>query len=268
MISNAFSRLANNKLLIVFPIAFDLLALMYSLLFSGFYGESKFSIKFTIDVGMPSIASIIDQQVNFNFMVNGVNFHPSMIEPSLQLILLLIIGLLITAFLQAGYIGLLKDVALGKTLSFNNFMNYGKKFWISYVIVVSLWIAALVVSFFLLVIPLQSFGMLIFIVLLFTFRILFIYWEFTIIVDNVSVFEGLQKCRVYFTNRTNNLFPILFATLAFNFLLGIFVNAFWNPFILIFFIFIYGYAASGFQIALMLSLYEVKRKIDDQDLSN
>ncbi|OZM56719.1 hypothetical protein CIB95_10890 [Lottiidibacillus patelloidae] len=266
MISNGFNRLSNHKLLIVFPIAYDLLALMYGLLFTGFYGESKVSIKLAIEVGLPSIATIIDQQVNV--MANSLTFYPGMVEPSLQMLLLLAIGLLFTAFLQAGFIGLVNDLTLDKKLTFNNFINYGKKFWISYLVVELVWIAALVLSFLLIVIPLQLFGMLIFIILLFTFRILFIYWEFTIIVDDVSVFEGLRKSRVYFANRTDNLFPIIFAMLAFNIVIGLIVNAIWNPIILILFIFIYGYASSGFQVALMLSLYKVKNNNTEDPESN
>lgn len=63
MIGQAFERLRDSWTLVLYPIAFDLAALWGRIGLFGFHGESKFSLKLTLDAGLPSIANLIDQKL-------------------------------------------------------------------------------------------------------------------------------------------------------------------------------------------------------------
>jgi hypothetical protein len=265
MLSEAFTKLKSNKFLLIFPIGFDFLAFFLGIALIGFYGQSKMTIRFVLDVGMPSVSTLIDQKVNF--MLNGfnLNLNSSFEEISSLIIFSILLSFIIGSFLQAGFIGLLNNTIQAKPLSFSRFITFGKKYWYTYLFIELIWYALLLAAFFLLILPLGILGLIIFGILIITLRIVFIYWEFTVIVDDLSVFDALTQAKIYFANRSRNLISILIYLVGFNLLLSLLVNGLWNPIVLLISIFIYGYVSTGLQLSLMITLYDAKNRVNHFD---
>ena len=250
MIFNAFERLPKALLIFLLPAVLDLAAFVIGTLFFGFHGNSKIAFKLHLDVGIPSVSSLADQQNAV--LVNA--FGPNVFHASAFVLFWAIVFFLIHAFFQGGYIGLLKDCALGRTVTFQRFLEYGGRFFGRFILLEILVLAVTALAMFLLTGILRFLGMLIFLVLFFILRILFIYWEFTVVSDDLSVCEAFVRSRKYFQSRSNTVFAIIGTMLLNNAIFAFLVNAFWNPVPYVLFLLLYDYVASGIQLSLMLSL--------------
>ena len=97
-------------------------------------------------------------------------------------------------------------------------------------------------------------GLIAFMVIFMVLRIAYIYWECTIVADDVGVIEAFSRSKSYFNNRSPELSSIILGILVFNFFFALVVNFLWHPLAVIVLIPIYCYVASGMQLALMMSL--------------
>lgn len=253
MITEAYEKLSRVKGLAMYPIFFDLTAFIIGLAIVGFHGTSKFTLKFSLNTGLPSISNVVDQSL----MANGMIFSTNGAAIPAVMILAFIVFLPLGSFIQGGFIGLLYNlVFVSETVSFREFMNYGKKYWLRFLILQLIIMAVLILGI-LLAIVLSIIGALLFLIGFFILRIHYIYWEFTIVVEDLSVREAFIKSREYFTNRVSDTVSIILSIIGLNLLFGILVNSMWNPVVFFISILAYGYLASGLQIALMMSLQQI-----------
>lgn len=255
MISQAFSILGRNKSLAMYPIVLDLISFLVGIGVTGFHGESKITLKLALDVGLPSISSLLDRQL----MVNGVHF--SLQDPSLPMILVLlfVVFLCIGVFLQGGFIGLLYEAGRGMRISSDMFLTYAKKFWLRFLAL------ELLVFFFmsfaggLLILGLGMLGALLFMIFFLVVRILYLYWEFTIVVEDCGIGEAFTRSREHFRNRVPETTSVIISIIGMNAAFALVVNALWNPLVFIVTLVVYGYVATGLQMALMLTLIEIRK---------
>ncbi|MBO8171622.1 MAG: hypothetical protein H0Z33_07020 [Bacillaceae bacterium] len=258
MISEGFSKLRDHLSLVLYPILFDLLAFVVGIAVSGFPGQSKMTFKFSLNVGLPSISHVLDQ----NVMANGFSISTDGSAVPMLLILLFIIFFIIGAYLQAGFIGLLHEAAKGRETSLDRFMRYAGQYWLTYLGINIIIFLFMIVVGGLLILTLSIAGVMIFLILFLVLRILYIYWEFTVITDEVGLAEAFTRSRAYFRNRTPDTVTVIVAIIGINFLFGLVVNALWNPFVLFLAILGYGYIATGMQLSLMLTLHQILGKGD------
>ncbi len=253
MIGQAFDRLRRSASLVAYPVVLDLLALMLGLAFGGFHGQSRFTLKLSLGVGLPSVSGLLDQ----NVMANGVNI--SLGGPGVPglLLLLTVAFLLLTAYVQGGFIGLLHQAAKDRPVSFGLFQQYAGAFWLRF-----LGILLLVGLFTLaaggLSLILGPAGILLFLMVYLTLRVLYVYWEFTVVVENCGIGEAWGRAREFFRNRTADTTAVILAILASNFAFALVLNGLWSPPVLVLGIFAYGYVATGLQLALMLTLHDIR----------
>jgi hypothetical protein len=253
MITEAYEKLSRVKALALYPIVLDLAAFLIGLAIIGFAGTSKFTFKFSLNPGLPSISDVIDQ----NMMANGLLISTNSASLPMAMVLAFIVFWVIGAFVQAGFIGLLYEVTfVGESISYSDFIMYGKKYWVRFLLLELIVMAFLIVGA-LVSIPFSIFGVLLFLVVFFVLRILYIYWEFTLVAEDCSVGEAFTRSRKNFRSRIPETTNVIISLLLLNLLFGFLVNSMWNPVIFLVAILAYGYLATGLQISLMMSLREI-----------
>lgn len=127
MVNKAFDLLTTRKGLAAYPIAFDLLSFVATALLFGIHMSSQFSLQFAITVGLPSVQDILENQNmahSLNFPLNGLWYMPS------EAILLLIVFLLLRAFVEGGFIGLIRDVVYKRDIDFSVFISYARHYFV------------------------------------------------------------------------------------------------------------------------------------------
>jgi len=249
LIKRAFSALARNYHLVLVPVAMDIVAFFLGLMTIGFWGESKFSFKLTLTVGVPSIGDVLDQ----NFMAGGFTFNTDtgFAGPAL---LIFVLFLIIGAFVEGGFLGLLYELAgKGESPTLKMFAGYGQRFWGRFIGLRLLMLLVMTAGMFAAVL-LNIIGVLAYLVGFIVLRILYIYWEFTIVAEDNGVLDAFHNSRRHFDNRSPELSGIILTIFFANFLAGLIFNMLWTPVFIFAGIFIYGYVATGLQLALMFSL--------------
>ncbi len=252
MISRAFSTLNRNLGLVLVPVLMDLASFALGMMTVGFWGQSKLSLKLALNVGLPSISAILEQNVLAGEITLGLDGA----GPAAATFLLAILFLFLSAFVEAGFVGLLYEVAGEKAPSLDSFVSYGKRFWLRFLglrlLVFAFSIIGILMAMLLSIIGLFAY-MIIFIVL----RVRYIYWEYTMLSEDLNVFDAFRRSRVLFDGRAPELSSIIIAILLANFLVALIINLAWTPVTLLLFIPIYGYVASALQMALMMNKLEL-----------
>lgn len=264
MISKGFERLNQHLSLAAYAIVVDLIGFFITLGLIGFSGENKFTLKFAIETGLPSISSVIDQ----NYATGGINFQligNNAGEITSFVFLTFILFLIIGSWIQAGFIGLLHEVVRHNRGSFGLFMDYARRFFIRMLGLEILIILFMIVTTAILLVLLNIVGAILLIILFIVLRILLIYWEFTIVVEDLGVREAFSRCREHFRNREEHTMQVIIAILLTSMVFGLLVNGLWHPVVLFFAIFGYGYIATGLQVALMFTLHQILQKENQID---
>jgi len=240
------SLLGRNVSLVLIPIVMDLTTFFLGLMTTGFWGESKLTFKLILNVGIPSIAQILEQ----NIMAGALNFNIGQFSSFGVAIILFLVFFIAGAFIEAGFIGLVFELAAKEqSPTLDLFMDYAQRFWVR---MLGLRLIILVITLLgmLLAIPFSILGALAFMIFI-VLRIRYIYWEFTIVSEDMTVAAAFQQSRRYYEHRTPELTNVIIAMVLINFLASLLVNLFWSPLIVFLGIFIYNYIATGLQLALM-----------------
>ncbi|MDD2211353.1 MAG: hypothetical protein PHN71_08570 [Candidatus Cloacimonetes bacterium] len=246
MINRAFSALSRNFYLILIPILMDLTSFIFALVTTGFWGESKVSLKLALDVGLPSISSIFDQ----NVLVSGVNINQTGALPGGIALILVLLFVLLGAYLEAGFIGLLHEVAKDNVPSLDTFVSYAKRFWLRFLgLRLIIFVFSLLGVF--LAMLLSIIGVIAFLVIFLILRIKYIYWEFTMVSEDMGISEAFSRSRMHYENRNPELSSIIISILVANFIAALIVNLLWTPVVVFISIPIYCYVATALQLALM-----------------
>lgn len=106
-----FSLLLKNLGLVLVPVLMDLASFILVLLTIGFVGESTFRITPALTVGVPSIGDILNQKIIYSGLQS---VDQSVLPNQTGIILLILITLVLGAFVNAGFIGLLHETAKKK----------------------------------------------------------------------------------------------------------------------------------------------------------
>lgn len=244
MIDRAFRFVNRNLSLVTIPVLLDLAALLLGLATTGFWGEAQLTFKFIVDVGVPSISNILQQ----NVLAGGSVALGGEIDGAAFFLLLAFF--LVGAFVQGGFIGLLKEGAAAEPPTPGKFFGYGQKFWGRFLIM-RLLVAGVLFLGLMAAMLLSIVGLLAFTVAYIVLRIKFIYWEFTVVAEDLRVIEAFNRSKELFKQRPPELNGVLLAILGVNFLAGLLLNALWHPVMLFLGVFVYAYLGTILQLALM-----------------
>lgn len=253
MIGKAFDRLRRSTSLVAYPVVLDLLALMLGVAFGGFHGHSRFTLKFSLGVGLPSVSNLLDQ----NVMANGVNLSFGGAALPGAMVLLGLAFLLLTAYVQGGFIGLLHEAARDRPVSFGLFQEYAGALWLRF-LGINLLVGLFVLAVGGISLVLGPVGIVLFLILYLTLRVLYVYWEFTVVVERCGIGEAWGQARAFFRNRTADTATVILTILASNFAFALVLNGLWSPPVMVLGIIAYGYVATGLQLALMLTLHDIR----------
>lgn len=246
MVNRAFSALNRNLGLVLIPVLLDLVFFILGMMATGFWGDAQLSIKVILDVGLPSISAILEHDI----------LAGSLVGADSPVVFLFILSLLMGAFAEAGFVGLLYEIAREKVPALGSFVSYGKRFWLRF-LGLRLLVAAVSIAGLLLAMLLSIVGLIAYMIIFIILRIKYIYWEFTMLSEDMGITDAFRRSRMLYDSRTPELSKVIIAILVANFLLAVVVNALWSPTIVVIFIPIYCYVASALQLALMTNKLEL-----------
>jgi hypothetical protein len=245
MVRRAFSALNGNPGLVLAPVLKDLASLLLGLMTAGFWGEPQASFILALDVGLPTISTVLEN----NVLSTGVDLDLAGGGAGVPLLLALLFFLL-RVLIEAGFIGLLCDLARGIAPTLTAFVSYSKRFWQR---MLGLRLLTLVFTAILgtLAMLLPVIGIIAFPVILFVLRVKFIYWEYTMVSEDIGIAEAFGRSGLYFAKRTPQLHGIVIGIVLLNFIAAFLVNMLWSPEVIFISIPFYCYLATALQLALM-----------------
>lgn len=260
MIRTGFNKLHRQGKIMIIPILFDLAALLLGYFILGNQGKAHLSFQVLLNMGMPSLSHIVDQPL----LANSFTFLGSALKPSALMVLVVIAFLIIYAYMQGGYMGTLADIQAGKGFNWRTYWAYCNKFWARFILLAILTLTAKSGITAFLVIFLNVSGLGIALLLFMFLRIIYVYLEFTLVLDNMPISKALlSQSYAYFKESFKNTMLVMGAVLITAGLLSLLLHLVWEPLIVAGFIVLYTYLITGLQLALMTVLRDVREEASD-----
>lgn len=252
---DSFKKLNKNLFLIVYPILFDLFALAVGLWMIGFTGEKVVSIRMILEVGIPSTGHLSNIPLFAN-MMEFLNYSGSMIDIAPMIVILIVIA---GAFLQGGYIGHVAAIVKNKTYSISDFLKSGRKNWIQFILLeIIVFLLKIAMTAFLAIFfgIIGVFASLVFMIVL---RIIFIYLEYSMVIDRIGILPAFKRSRQYLLGSMVSSLVLIVVMYAVSSSLSLLLHYYWSQSLVLVMIFVYAYLMSGIQIAFVQNLYKAKR---------
>ncbi|MBO0600592.1 hypothetical protein I2483_02855 [Sporosarcina sp. E16_3] len=254
IVFEAFKKLHRNIILIIYPIIYDLVSLAIGMSIVGFYGKNLVSIRMILEMGIPSVSNLS----NIPLLVNDIGFLTIPVEIPPITLAITITAIMIGAFLQGCYIGYLSFIAKDVKFNFKQLFKTGMGSWIQFIILeVIIFLGKIGVTAFL-AIFFGIIGVFASLVFFITLRILFIYLEFTMVVDRTGLVPAIKSSRNYLMNSLMITLPLVLVMYIVSSLISLFLHYFWSPLVVIGLIFVYAYIMTAIQLALMMVLCKSK----------
>lgn len=250
----AFRKFHRHLHIVIYPILFDIISLTIGWIFAGFYQENLVSIRLILEMGLPSVSHIS----NIPLFANNMDFLNTTSEIPTYTVMIVITLIVIGAFLQGGYISHLQAIATEQQYNFSKFIHAGNRNWIQFVILEiiiffgKIAVAALLASFFGII------GVFASLVFFFVLRILFIYLEFSIVVDWTGITQAIRLSWGYLTKSKMPTLPLIIVLYAAASLISFVLHYMWSPLVVVSIVFFYAYVMSGIQLAFMMTLCKAR----------
>ncbi|GIN74874.1 hypothetical protein J14TS2_53490 [Bacillus sp. J14TS2] len=252
---NSIREIHRNGIIFVYPIIYDLIALAIGFYFIGFNGQSMFSVKLILEMGFPSVSHI----ENIPLFANQLSFFNGPAETTFFSGVAVLILIVIRTFLQGGYIQSLHTVVEGESYSFSEFIKASKKNWLQFLFLeIILYFLKISLTAFL-VIFFPGIGGFAALCSLIVLRIIFIYLEFTIVLDKVHIPGALKLSRTYLAK---SLVPTMLTIIVMYVIcsgLSLFIHIMWSPTIVIGMILMYSYIMTLIQLVFMTILSKTRK---------
>ncbi|MFC5530508.1 hypothetical protein [Cohnella yongneupensis] len=251
---SAWRHLHRHYWMLIIPIVVDAGALMIGLTMIGFDGHPQASFQILLDVGLPSVSHVL----NTSLMANSMPFLHSPLGISGAVGGIFLAYSVIDAFSKGGYIGLMYKASRNQAIRFNDFLAYGRKYamkFILWTLLVNLAITAVSVLL------MSLFGVLSYFLALLVFfllRVVFIYAELVIVIDQVKFGEAFSLSRAYLKQSAPSVYLAIFMMFVLAGGVGWLVHRFWTPYAVFLGIPVYAYLISLVYMVLMAKLNEAK----------
>jgi hypothetical protein len=243
-----FRLLVRNPLIIMYPIILDALSFIIGLMIVGFIGVPSLSIRLILEMGIPSVSYVS----NIPQLINQMQFMGDTV--SVRAWIPVIFMLLLMAFAQGGYIASLRNVVEGSPISIGQFMKDGKKYAVRFIFLFMIITAAKTAITTLLAAFLGIIGLFLSLVIFVVLRIIFIYVEYCIVVDQLNVDAAFRQSRRYFQASSFNTSAIIIVMMISSGLISLLLHYLWSPAALIIAIPICAVVMGVIQIAFMQQL--------------
>lgn len=243
-----FRLLFRNPLIIMYPIVLDALSFIIGLMIVGFIGAPSLSIRLILEMGIPSVSYVS----NIPQLINQMQFMGDTI--SVRAWIPVIFMLLLMAFAQGGYIASLRNVVEGSPISIGQFMKDGKKYAVRFIFLFMIITAAKTAITTLLAAFLGVIGLFLSLVIFVVLRIIFIYVEYCIVVNQLNVDAAFRQSRRYFQASSFNTSGIIIVMMISSGVISLLLHYLWSPAALITAIPICAVVMGVVQIAFMQQL--------------
>lgn len=252
---DSVKEINKNIILLIPPILFDFFSLAIGLWMIGFNGAKTVSIRMILEVGMPS-ASHLSNTPLFTNTMEFLNYKGSLIATApIVVILLVIVG----AFLQGGYLGHVSAIVNDQKYTLVQYVKSASRNWLQFILLeiivflIKIAMTAFLAIFFGIV---GVFASLVFMIVL---RMIFVYLEFSIVVDKTGILPAMKKSRQYLVGTMFSSLGLILMMYALSSGLSFLLHYYWSKALIVVMIFVYAYAMSIIQIALMSNVYKAKR---------
>ncbi|PJN50165.1 hypothetical protein PAEVO_52090 [Paenibacillus sp. GM2FR] len=218
-----FRLLVRNPLIIMYPIILDALSFIIGLMIVGFIGVPSLSIRLILEMGIPSVSYVS----NIPQLINQMQFMGDTV--SVRAWIPVIFMLLLMAFAQGGYIASLRNVVEGSPISIGQFMKDGKKYAVRFIFLFMIITAAKTAITTLLAAFLGVIGLFLSLVIFVVLRIIFIYVEYCIVVDQLNVDAAFRQSRRYFQASSFNTSGIIIVMMISSGVISLLLHYLWSP---------------------------------------
>lgn len=218
-----FRLLVRNPLIIMYPIILDALSFIIGLMIVGFIGVPSLSIRLILEMGIPSVSYVS----NIPQFINQMQFMGDTV--SVRAWIPVIFMLLLMAFAQGGYIASIRNVVDGSPISFGQFMKDGKKYAVRFIFLFMIITAAKTAITTLLAAFLGVIGLFLSLVIFVVLRIIFIYVEYCIVVDELNVDAAFRQSRRYFQASSFNTSGIIIVMMISSGVISLLLHYLWSP---------------------------------------
>lgn len=218
-----FRLLFRNPLIMMYPIILDALSFVVGLMIVGFIGVPSLSIRLILEMGIPSVSYVS----NIPQLINQMQFMGDTI--SVRAWIPVIFMLLLMAFAQGGYIASLRNVAEGSPISIGQFMRDGKKYAVRFIFLFMIITAAKTAITTLLAALLGVIGLFLSLVIFVVLRIIFIYVEYCIVVDQLNVDAAFRQSRRYFQASSFNTSGLIIVMMISSGVISLLLHYSWSP---------------------------------------
>ncbi|MGG3507960.1 hypothetical protein ABES58_21035 [Paenibacillus lautus] len=243
-----FRMLFKNPLIIMYPIILDALSFIIGLIIVGFIGVPSLSIRLILEMGIPSVSYVS----NIPQLINQMQFMGDTI--SVRAWIPVLFMLLLMAFAQGGYIASLRNVVEGSPISIGQFMKDGKKYAVRFIFLFMIITAAKTAITTLLAAFLGVIGLFLSLVIFVVLRVIFIYVEYCIVVNQSNVDAAFRQSRRYFQASSFNTSGIIIVMMISSGVISLLLHYLWSPAAVIIAIPICAVVMGVIQIAFMQQL--------------
>ncbi|WP_098742099.1 hypothetical protein [Paenibacillus sp. EZ-K15] len=243
-----FRLLFKNPLIMMYPIILDALSFIIGLMIVGFIGVPSLSIRLILEMGIPSVSYVS----NIPQLINQMQFMGDAI--SVRAWIPVIFMLLLMAFAQGGYIASLRNVVEGSPISIGQFMKDGKTYVVRFIFLFMIITAAKTAITTLLAAFLGVIGLFLSLVIFVVLRVIFIYVEYCIVVNQLNVDAAFRQSRRYFQASSFNTSGIIIVMMISSGVISLLLHYLWSPAAVIIAIPICAVVMGVIQIAFMQQL--------------
>ena len=233
----SFRLLRHNLNILLIPITLDLIVLAVMIATTGWQLHSQWSYRIVLEMGLPSVFHL------FNIPLTWVH----------------VIVMLVWAFAQGGYIKALVSIIEGQPVRAAQVVKNGLKYWVPFAFLNITVLLAKAAASSLLIIMFGSIGAAASLLLFMVMRVLVVYWEFTVVVDNVNFDTAFRRSMKYFKHNSLSAIGMALIMFAASGAASVLANYFVMPAAVVVTMFIYSFIMSIIQLTLMLTLRETKR---------
>lgn len=263
MFKQGFSNMHDHLRILAYPLILDWLFLLTALTVTGMTLTRTWSVELVVGPTLPTV----DQLMADANSLLGVEVEAAMANPGFFsiLIVLFLIWMAVSIFMEAGYFYLIWRGANDESTDLQTFLQGGKTFWFRFFLLYLL-IFALILGLGLIgaivIVPFGIVGLILMALGVLVVRLLFIYLEFTIIAEDTGIFDGIgQSYELFKASRFSELIGFTVVMALTTGALGLSVNVVAEPYFLFLTAPVFVYVVTGFMFTLMQLMMKARQNL-------
>lgn len=264
MFDKGFAAAKQHWRIVLYPLLFDWLTILFAATTVGITMSRTFGIEFVIGPVLPTVEGLMTET---NSLLGNFEAFSGDMNITWLMITLFLIWLILAVFIEGGYYHLIWRGINGKSVDVRSFLNGGKQFWLRFFLL-SLLVMFLVfvgaVAGSVLMYFLGTFGFVLTVIIAVLVRVVLIYLEFVIVAEDSGVFESIDRAYQLFKASTLSdvigfAFLMGLATAA----LGLALNLIAEPWLLPVAAPVFIFVLTGFLFTLMFMMENARMRLQE-----